>query len=93
MFELGPANPTPFRSGQTTTLSLSLPKAGPVSARVFDVAGRKVATLLDQTLDSGVHRIVWNGQVDSGVMAPAGVYFIRLDSPEGVRTQRTLLLR
>jgi hypothetical protein len=60
---------------------------------VFDVAGRKVATILDQTLDSGIHRIVWNGQIDSGSMAPAGVYFIRLDSPEGVRTQRTLLLR
>jgi hypothetical protein len=92
-FDLGPANPTPFRSGQTTILSLSLPKSGPVTARVFDVAGRKVATILDQPLEAGLHRVAWDGKIDSGVIAPAGVYFIRLDSPEGVRTQRTLLLR
>ena len=47
--------PNLFREG--TTLSFRLPEAGSVSLRVFDVAGRLVATLVDEVLGAGRHDV------------------------------------
>jgi hypothetical protein len=85
--------PSPFRFGESTMLSFSIPSAGPVTARVYDVAGRRVATILDQRMEAGAHRIQWNGRAESGGAVPAGVYFVRLVTPEGERTRRAVLLR
>jgi hypothetical protein len=90
---LEPAAPSPFRAGQRTFLSLSVPASGPVSARIYDVAGRCVATLVDRPLDPGTHRIGWDGRGDWGEVVPSGVYFVRLSAREGERVQRILFLR
>jgi hypothetical protein len=70
--------PNPFSS--ETTVRFALPNAGPVSLQVFDVSGRKVATLVDRTLDAGPHSVSWNGRDDSGSAVATGVYLVRLQS-------------
>ena len=62
-------------------------------ALVFDVAGRRVATLVDRALDTGVHTLRWNGAGPGGRPVPAGVYFLRIEAPEGQATRKLLLLR
>jgi hypothetical protein len=54
--------------------SFALPAAGDVSLDVFDLAGRKVATLLDHVrIAEGRHQASWPIR-----SAPAGAYFARL---------------
>ncbi len=83
--------PNPFV--EFADVRCTLPVAGVVTLRVFDVSGRRVRTLLaGQWLDAGPHAIAWDGTRDDGRAAPAGMYLVRLDTPAGSRTQ-TLVRR
>ena len=63
---------------------------GTVELGVFDLAGRRVASIVPrQRLAAGPHERVWNGQGEDGVAVPPGIYAVRMDGPEG-RTVRTL---
>jgi len=66
------ANPVRGAAG----LMLLMPEAGHVRVAVYDVSGREVAVLADQTLGVGRHPMSWNTNAD-GRRAPAGVYFVR----------------
>jgi hypothetical protein len=70
-----------------------LPRAGRVSLRVYDPAGRLVATLVDGSLPAGSHAAAWSGEIAPGRRAPGGVYFYRLDTPFGSLSRRMILLR
>ncbi len=65
--------PNPFDSG--TTILFSLGEAGPAKLEIFDVAGRRVATLVDGEYGAGGHRIVW----DAG-RQPAGIHFAKFSA-------------
>jgi photosystem II stability/assembly factor-like uncharacterized protein len=69
--ELLPNQPNPFNP--STIIRFVVPEKERVRLTVHDVAGRVVATLVDDVRDAGVHAVVWNG---SG--AASGVYFCRL---------------
>jgi hypothetical protein len=64
------------------TLRYALQKPGDVRLDVFDVAGRRVTTLVSGTRGIGEHEVAWGGETRSGV-ARRGVYFARLETPEG----------
>ncbi|GAB5536218.1 MAG: hypothetical protein Rubg2KO_24670 [Rubricoccaceae bacterium] len=67
----------------------TLPVAGPVDLRVFDVLGREVAVLhASSTMPSGVHDFLW----DASGAAP-GVYGIRLQAGPEVRMRRLTVVR
>jgi hypothetical protein len=85
-FELLPPRPNP--SWSRALVSYVLPHAGRVRIELFDVAGRRVARLDDGWRDAGAHEVAWNGQTGTGSVAPAGVYFVRLETPETHRTQK-----
>lgn len=53
------------------------PAAGRVSFRIFDVRGRLVRTLLDESRPAGESTIAWDGADDSGARVAAGMYFYR----------------
>jgi hypothetical protein len=63
-----------------------------VSLRVFDVSGRLVRTLLNG-FAQGEGAVTWDGRTERGAPAVAGVYFYRLETPEGSRTEKMTLLR
>jgi flagellar hook assembly protein FlgD len=58
---------------------LTLPEAGHVLVRVFDLQGRRVRTVLDRELESGAQDITWDGLDDRGVLTPSGIYFYRIE--------------
>ncbi len=66
--------PNPFRD--EVGIHLSMPEAAPVRARVFDVAGRELEELHSGLLAAGDHVLGWDG---FGV--PAGVYWLKLETP------------
>jgi hypothetical protein len=48
-----------------------------VSLFVYDVRGRKVATVSNGQFSPGSHLAHWNGRADTGEDLKAGVYFAR----------------
>jgi hypothetical protein len=58
-------------------IDLSLPHAGIVNLEVFDLAGRRVATLLRGPLGAGRHSVVWNGRATRPGVTAAGMYYLR----------------
>lgn len=86
----GPS-PNPFNPA--TTLRFDLPEAGPVRLAIYDLAGRRVATLVDGHRDAGRFDAVWNGKGDNSGDAASGVYFARFESGRSAETRKMLLLR
>jgi hypothetical protein len=76
---LGPSAPNPF--GEATWIPFTLERAGAVTLRVHDAAGRLVRTLMAAERGRGVHRAGWDGRDAAGRRVPAGVYYLRLTGP------------
>ena len=76
------------RRGGLADVSYSLPEAGNVEVAVYDVAGRRVATLEDSALPAGTHRLTWHAK---GL--GQGMYFYRLRVGSAVVTRPVLLLK
>ena len=85
-FALDAAYPNPFRSA--STLRIQAPEAGFIRVAVFDALGRQVALLLNATVEAGMHTV----RFDSAAL-PSGPYFVRLESAEGVQTQRVMVVK
>jgi hypothetical protein len=62
--------PNPFNP--MTTISFSLQVGGPTRLTVFDVAGKRIKTLVDDDIEAGDHRVTWQGTDDSGRPVAAG---------------------
>lgn len=76
---LAAAGPNPFPAG--TAFRLTLPSGGArVRASVHRVDGALVRVLADGAMPSGPHDIRWDGADPGGTPAPAGVYFLRIDT-------------
>jgi hypothetical protein len=85
--------PSPNPATGHTVVAFSIPAAQVVELAVIDVRGRVVRTLVDGPLGSGEHRRSWDGRCDRGREAPAGVYFVRLQTTLSTETQQVTLLR
>lgn len=83
--------PNPFNSA--TVISYSLASPGDVTLEVFDILGRKVATLTDDLRAAGHHRVIWDGQDQDGRELATGVYFYRLRTDDFVQSRKMLLLK
>ena len=59
---------------------------------IFDVNGRRVATLFRGTLAVGNREFRWNGRRDDGSRAAIGVYFSRVAFSHRVVTRRLVML-
>ena len=85
-FSLGQNYPNPFNP--STTISLTLPQAAKTSLKVYNALGREVATVFDQQLDAGTHKVLFDASA-----LPSGVYLYRLESGRNVTTRSMTLLK
>ncbi len=83
--------PNPFNPA--TTIRFETAVTGPVELAVFDLAGRRVTTLIAGARNAGRHEVRWDGRDAGGRLAGAGVYLMRLVSPDGVAAQRAVLVK
>ncbi len=72
-YYLSSAYPNPFNA--MTRLRYDVPEASQVSIRVYDIAGRMVATLFDGEQNAGYHEAIWNSRDIA-----TGIYLIRMES-------------
>jgi len=68
--------PSPAR-GQVS-IAFTLPHATDATLAVYDLAGRRLATLVDSRLAVGAHETRWDGRGVTGRRVPGGVYFAAL---------------
>jgi hypothetical protein len=61
---------------------------GSAVLRVYDILGREVATLADETKEAGTYSITWDAAGQ-----PSGVYFYRLEAGGQTRIRRMVLLK
>jgi flagellar hook assembly protein FlgD len=82
--------PNPVASSTFLTFKLESPSM--VRAEVFNLGGQKVATLIEGSMNKGVHRINWNGSDDSGSHLPGGVYFVKIQTDRASVTRKVVVL-
>lgn len=82
------AYPNPFTD--FTTLEFNLKNSERVIIEVFDIQGRKINTLLDETI-SGKQKIFWDGTSQTGAKLASGLYFITLKSETTSENLKILL--
>jgi hypothetical protein len=63
----------------STTIKMSLPSAAGVSARIYDIRGRSLATVVERNLVAGHHDFVWSGTDAQGNPVISGIYFLRVE--------------
>ena len=83
--------PNPFNP--RTELRFNMVEAGKATLVIMDLRGRKVRTLIDGRIESGVVEVRWDGSTDDGRALPGGVYLARLTTPGDVLTTKLTLLR
>jgi hypothetical protein len=87
---LGPNHPNPFNPA--TRIPFVIDVSQPVTLAVYDVAGHRVRTLVDQTISAGHHFADWDGRDGNGRTVTSGVYFVRLEAGR-VLSHRMVLLK
>ena len=87
---LGAIYPHPVRPGQSVNIDITLPIRGaagaPLLVRVYDMLGREVTELYNGPADPGTRTLTWR----PGTL-PAGLYFVKLQSPAGVETRKVVV--
>ena len=82
--------PNPFNPRVHVAFSLDV--TAHVDLGVFDVAGRRVATLRDGRFPAGRHESIWNGEDEQGQPVASGVYYVLLRADGQARGREKLVL-
>ena len=91
VFTLNPAYPNPFNP--TTTIHYGIPDTREVSIMIYDLMGRKVATLFHNEQQAGWYEITWNGLLNNGSLASAGMYLYKITAADEIKTSKISLIK
>ena len=78
--------PNPFNP--TTTFRYELPKDSRVTLSVFDINGREIARLVNETQPAGCYSLIWNASE-----VGSGVYFYRIQAGEFQQVKKMVLVK
>ncbi len=85
-YSLNQNYPNPFNP--TTTIQFSLPKAGEVTLKIYNLLGEEVKTLVEEYREAGKHSVQFNAS-----QLASGIYLYRLQAGSFVETKKMILLR
>ena len=91
VFSLHQNYPNPFNP--VTKLRYDLPENGHVNITIYDMLGREVKTLINQTQDAGYRSIIWDATNDYGKPVSAGIYLYQIQVGEYISTKKMVLLK
>jgi hypothetical protein len=83
--------PNPIRSG--SAIRYHVVGKSRVVLRILDTRGRVVRTFATGCLSPGEHTAIWDARDDQGILAPRGIYFVRLESQDCRETRKVILAR
>jgi hypothetical protein len=90
-FELGRPIPNPAANG--TTVRYTIPEAGEVRVRIFNIEGRLVRDFSEARADAGEHLVEWDTRDGRGREVGPGIYLIRVSYGPEARTARVVVFR
>jgi hypothetical protein len=88
---LHPNVPNPFNP--RTTLRFSLGSSGSADLSLYDLTGRRVTTLVSESVTEGLHQVVWDGTDRNGRPLSSGVFLAILRSQGQKAMRKVILLR
>jgi hypothetical protein len=83
--------PNPFTD--YTTLRLEVAEAGRYRIEIYDIQGKPVRVLADQSIESGEYYIDWDGSSNNNSPLPGGVYIIKLYGEKQHFSLKVIILR
>jgi len=90
VFMLQSAHPNPF--SRSTSIRFDLPRPSDVRIDVFDVQGRRIATVTSAHYAAGRQAVTWDGQMEGSSRAAPGVYLCRMKAGTFTAEKRMTLL-
>jgi hypothetical protein len=90
-FALFQNRPNPFNP--VTTIRFGIPQEVSVRLGIYDLAGRRVRTLVDVTKEPGWYEVTWDGRNDAGLLVASGVYFCRLEAGRSRALRKLVVLK
>ncbi len=88
---LHPVAPSPMTGRATVTYSLRA--AAEIDLAIYDISGRRVATLGPSGSSAGRHQVEWDGCGDAGGRVSPGLYFVVLNTPRGAQARKLVVLK
>jgi flagellar hook assembly protein FlgD len=85
--------PLPNPSYGLVQLVFGLPRRGKVKINVYDAAGRKIKTLVEQNYEAGIHLIRWKGTSQQGKRVAPGVYFMTINLDGKLYRKEVVLIK
>ena len=86
VYSLAQNYPNPFNP--STLIRFSIPEAGLVNIKVFNLLGEEVATLINSELSSGNYEVNFNGAKLS-----SGIYFYTITTNNFVDTKKMIMMK
>lgn len=90
-FALEQNRPNPFNP--STQIDFSIPVAGRVQLRIYDVRGRLVRTLVDRDYEAGSWTVQWDGRDARGSRVASGAYLYELRAEDRRQVRKMGLLK
>jgi hypothetical protein len=91
LFTLHPNYPNPFNAG--TVILYQFPQTAHVELTIYNIAGQRLKTLIDESQHPGLHRVTWDGTDVSGRQVGTGLYLYKLTTPAQTQTRRMILIK
>mgnify|MGYP000973503486 FL=1 len=83
--------PNPFNP--TTVIQYDVPELSKVSLTIYDLSGREINQLVNDTQSPGLKTIVWDGKDFTGNRMGAGVYIYQLKSGNFVESKKMIFVK
>jgi hypothetical protein len=83
--------PNPFNP--QTRIRFTIRVAGQVTLIIYDIAGRRVRTLMNSVAKRDTYTVTWDGRDDNGNSVASGIYLYRLQSAAFQQTRKMVLLK
>ena len=90
-FTLHPNFPNPFNP--STTIRFTVNRSVNIALSIYDINGRLVRSLMQESLNAGTYSTQWDGSDGQGNSMPSGVYLCQLKSGAVTQTQRMVLIK
>ncbi|MBS3742262.1 MAG: T9SS type A sorting domain-containing protein [Candidatus Cloacimonetes bacterium] len=85
-------SPNPFRA--QANIQFSIKKRSFVELNIYDIRGRLVKELSQQTMEGGEHNVIWKGKNRNNRSCSSGIYLMNLKSNKtNVKTKKIILLK
>lgn len=88
-----PASVIPHVESDAVLFTVRRPEAGAVTLDVFDVSGRRIASIVEDSKPPGTHTMAWRLSGAGQPRVASGVYWYRAQIAGAVRTGRLVILR